>query len=339
MIDQPAAVGERVDVACQVLRADHVEDDVGAAAVGGRLQLLDEVLLDVVDGELGAEIAAGLQGLRAGRGDGDRRALRAGDLDGHGADPGAAAVDQHRLPGAQPGRHHQVRPHRAGHLGQAGGGDQVDAVGHRQHLHGGHDDPLRRSRRRPAARTPRRRPASRSPRARPRRSPPSTPCRGSATPRAAPGTCPAACSRSARLTALAATSISTSPGPDGRVGNLRPAQRRGPEPCRSMVTAHIRPRVAGPPVRPPTSAPARPPAWTAPRRPAHGSTSADPCRCWFIRRFRTVPGCCGIRKWRIDCSCLRRCCESGGIRVASRRRSGHGRPGPWFLAGRRRSAP
>ena len=42
--DEPAAGGEHVDVAGQVLRAHVVEHDVGAAAVGGLADPLDEVL-------------------------------------------------------------------------------------------------------------------------------------------------------------------------------------------------------------------------------------------------------------------------------------------------------
>src|SRR6478752_7718622 len=57
---QPAAVGERVDVAGQILGAHHVENDVHPPPFGGRLHLLDKVLLDIVDGELSAQVSTGL---------------------------------------------------------------------------------------------------------------------------------------------------------------------------------------------------------------------------------------------------------------------------------------
>ena len=49
-VDQAAVVGERADVALDVVAADDVEDDVDAAAFGLRLDDLDEVLGLVVDG-------------------------------------------------------------------------------------------------------------------------------------------------------------------------------------------------------------------------------------------------------------------------------------------------
>src|SRR5690349_17817585 len=53
--DEPAAGSEGLDVAGEVLRAHVVEDDVGTGAAGGSPHLLDEVLLAVVDQDLGAE--------------------------------------------------------------------------------------------------------------------------------------------------------------------------------------------------------------------------------------------------------------------------------------------
>ena len=98
--------------------------------------------------------------------------------------------------------------------------------GHRQHLHGGHDHPLRV----PAAGQQRAdlvadlpaddAGADRGDHAR------STPCPRIGDAPGGTGYWPAACNRSARLTALAATSISTSPGPATGSGNLRPAQCR-----------------------------------------------------------------------------------------------------------------
>ena len=50
--------GEHVDVAGEVLGADVVEHDVGAAAAGLLAQLGDEVLVAVVDGDVSTEFAA-----------------------------------------------------------------------------------------------------------------------------------------------------------------------------------------------------------------------------------------------------------------------------------------
>ena len=84
-------------VALDVVAADHVEDDVGALAVGRRLGGGDEILGLVVDGDVGAELAAGRAFLgRAGGGD-HARAERLGELDRGGADAGGAAMDQQRL--------------------------------------------------------------------------------------------------------------------------------------------------------------------------------------------------------------------------------------------------
>ena len=95
--DEPAAGGEHVDVAGEVLRAHVVEDDVGAGAAGGRPDLLDEVLLAVVDEHLGAELAAGLELVgRPGR-HRDPGPDLARQLDGHRADARRAAVDEQRL--------------------------------------------------------------------------------------------------------------------------------------------------------------------------------------------------------------------------------------------------
>src|SRR5690606_32242750 len=83
---QPAAGGERGEVLGEVLRADDVENDVDAAAVGGLADAIDEVLRAVVDADLGAQVAAGGDLLRrTGRGD---RAGTVGhrELDGERAD-------------------------------------------------------------------------------------------------------------------------------------------------------------------------------------------------------------------------------------------------------------
>src|SRR5690606_40089368 len=75
----PISVLEYVDVAVEVLRADVVEHDVGATR--GRGEFGDEVLLAVVHGDVGVELAAAFEPLVRARGDGDRRAEGLADLD------------------------------------------------------------------------------------------------------------------------------------------------------------------------------------------------------------------------------------------------------------------
>ena len=62
--DQPAVGGERVDIAVEVGGAHDVEDHVGAATPGLFADPLDEVLVAVVDGDLGAELGAQVQLVR-----------------------------------------------------------------------------------------------------------------------------------------------------------------------------------------------------------------------------------------------------------------------------------
>ncbi|KMS82714.1 hypothetical protein ACZ91_57125 [Streptomyces regensis] len=131
-----AAVLEYVDVAVEVLRTDVVEHDVGATR--GRGEFGDEVLLAVVHGDVGAELAAAFEPLVRARGDGDRRAEGLADLDGVRADAARPAVHQQNVPFGQSGVHHEVRPHRARHLGKTGGGDQFDLARQRQQLARGH---------------------------------------------------------------------------------------------------------------------------------------------------------------------------------------------------------
>ena len=121
--DEPALGGERVDVAVEVLRAHVVEDDVGAVAVGGRADLLDEVLLAVVDERRrrrGSRQTSSFSGEPAVVDDAGAERVR--ELDGHRADAARAAVHQQRLAGPQAGDHEDVGPDRARHLGQRAGG-------------------------------------------------------------------------------------------------------------------------------------------------------------------------------------------------------------------------
>src|SRR6266568_2788776 len=69
--DEPAVGGQRGQVAGQVAGAHDVQDHVGARAAGGFEHGRDEILLAVVDGDVGAELAAAGQLLRRARGAGD----------------------------------------------------------------------------------------------------------------------------------------------------------------------------------------------------------------------------------------------------------------------------
>ena len=84
-------------VALDIVAADHVEDDVGAAAVGRLLGRGDEIFGLVVDGDVGAELAAGRAFFRRAGGGDDAGAESLGELDRGGADARGAAVHEQRL--------------------------------------------------------------------------------------------------------------------------------------------------------------------------------------------------------------------------------------------------
>ena len=228
MIDQPAAGREQLDVPGQVGGAHDVEHDVHAAAAGLLPGPGDEVLA---------------RGSRSRR---PRRARR--QRSRFAAEP---AVHSTRAPSrfatwiacvpmpeappctrnVSPSRRcaelADVGPDRAGDLRQRGGLHQRQPGRDRQQLAGRDGDPLGV----PAAAEQRAHLVADLPagdavaeRGRPGRC---TPGPGTAGRRAAAGSGPAAACRSARLTALAATSTSTSPARRLRVGHLRPVQHLG----------------------------------------------------------------------------------------------------------------
>ena len=77
----------------------------------------DEILVAIVDGDLGAQVAAGLQLFLGPGGDRHPGAQCACDLNRVGSDAAGPAVHQQQLAFAEMGGQHQIRPHRAGHLG------------------------------------------------------------------------------------------------------------------------------------------------------------------------------------------------------------------------------
>ena len=81
-------------IALDVVAAHHVENHIGALAVGRGFGRGDEILGTIIDGLVRAEPNAGLAFFRGSRGGDDARAERLGELDCGGADAGAAAVHQ-----------------------------------------------------------------------------------------------------------------------------------------------------------------------------------------------------------------------------------------------------
>ncbi len=184
MMTSRPSLRERVDVPVEVGRAHDVEDHVGARACGLLADAVLEVLVAVVDRDVGAERASGVKLLRRTGGDRDPGPQRPRHLNPVGADSAAATVDQHRLPGPQARRHHQVRPDRARDLRQTG---RRPRCRHRRESASPAVQARRRTRRshlRPATRKPLVRPPIRRHRRRPRRSHPKPPYPESGSPRA-----------------------------------------------------------------------------------------------------------------------------------------------------------
>ena len=98
--DAPVDRGGLV-IALDIVAADHVENDVGALAAGRGLGGGDEIFGLVVNGDVGAEPAAGLAFLRRSGGGDDARAERLGELNRGRADAGRAAVDEQRFAGLE----------------------------------------------------------------------------------------------------------------------------------------------------------------------------------------------------------------------------------------------
>src|SRR6185312_10101438 len=138
--DQPATGGEGVDVAVEVFGTHDVEDHVGTTFAAHPLH---EILIAVADGDLRAQFGAQVEFVPRPGGDGHPGTERACHLDAVRADAAGATVNEQQLTGGQVRGHHQVRPHRAGHFGQAGGVLQRHTVGKRHHLNGGDGDKLR----------------------------------------------------------------------------------------------------------------------------------------------------------------------------------------------------
>ena len=103
------------DVPCDVVAADHVEDDIDAAALGQPSRHADEILGAIVDGALGAQVLAGPALLIAPGGGEHAAAEGPGQHDGGSADAGRPAVDEKTFARPEGAALEHVRPH--GHEG------------------------------------------------------------------------------------------------------------------------------------------------------------------------------------------------------------------------------
>ena len=122
-----APQGHGVEVAVDVVAADHVEDHVGAGAVGQVAGGGHEVLGAVVHGPVRTQGQAAVD--LAGRGgDDDAGADGLGDLDGGGAHPGRPGVHQRGAPRGEAALHHQGVEGGDPHLGDGGGVGQRHRV-------------------------------------------------------------------------------------------------------------------------------------------------------------------------------------------------------------------
>ena len=94
--DEASQPGEGRDVGVQVLGAHDVEDDVRAVALGGLAQVRGPVVV-VVDGDVGAQLAAHLELLLGAGGRRDGAAARLRVLDGERSDAARSTVNQEGL--------------------------------------------------------------------------------------------------------------------------------------------------------------------------------------------------------------------------------------------------
>src|SRR5688500_15729476 len=89
-----AFFGQAGGIARQILAADHVEDDVDAAAGSEVLRRRDEILAAIVDRPVGAERLGAPAFVVAAAGDEDAKAEQIAQADRHRADAAGAAMDE-----------------------------------------------------------------------------------------------------------------------------------------------------------------------------------------------------------------------------------------------------
>jgi hypothetical protein len=135
----PALLGEAIEVAGQIVAADHVEHDLDSAAAGDALHLLGEVVSAVVDRMGGAELNRTGAFFVGAAGDEDFEPEEAAERDRHGADAARAAVHECALPFASEGAFEQVRPDRKERFRHRCGLDHRKRFRDGQALAGGRD--------------------------------------------------------------------------------------------------------------------------------------------------------------------------------------------------------
>ena len=115
--DHPARSG-RQERRVQVGAAHGVEDDIEASSAGKPCDILLGLLLAVVDDLVRAERPGKHSLVRRGHGRGHAGSAGFGQLHGHVPDPARARMDQHELPGLDPGAVEERVPGSDGHQRQ-----------------------------------------------------------------------------------------------------------------------------------------------------------------------------------------------------------------------------
>ncbi len=135
--DQPAAGGERCEVALEVWRADRVENHVDTTAASRLPRRCHEVAAAIVDRGVGAEAEAAHALVVGASGDDHHPADRLDQDDRGGAYAAAAAVDQHTAAGAQTGEAKHRKEHRQERLRESGSFLEWHQLGDGHHAAGG----------------------------------------------------------------------------------------------------------------------------------------------------------------------------------------------------------
>src|SRR5437899_6163119 len=107
----PPLFGQAREVARQIIAADHVYEDIDAAAVRCAVDLLDEILGLVVDRQCRAELKRPSAFLIASASDNDFDPEQLTKGDCHGSDPASAAMDQDPIAVGSEAALEQIHPH------------------------------------------------------------------------------------------------------------------------------------------------------------------------------------------------------------------------------------
>src|SRR5215472_14582827 len=99
-------------VAADIIAADHIEDQVDAGPLRRLLAQSDKILGVIIDGEIGAELAAGVTFPRRAGGYQDMSAERLAELNSLSADPRRAAVHEQCFADGEPAALEHIVPDR-----------------------------------------------------------------------------------------------------------------------------------------------------------------------------------------------------------------------------------